>query len=468
MKRKSSSRDQMSRRNFLGVAAAGVALPLIIPSRLLGAEAPSNRLRVAQIGCGRIGHDMDMPGVLGCGDLADYVAVCDYDSKRSAHAKAFIEGHYQKKGKAAPKIDVYGDYHEILARSDIDAVVISTPDHQHAEPAAAAALAGKDIWLQKPLAMAVAESRACCDTVMNAKRILQVGSQQRSWPAGQFRKACEYVRGGRVGKLTHIEIGLPKDETKPDDPEQPIPANFNYDAWLGSTPNAYYTEQRCHSQHEISKIRPGWLRNEDHTLGMITGWGSHHYDIAHWGMGIVEGGPEKVEGTAEFPTNKIWNVHLAYHVKLIYPGGIIVNVSDKYPNGVRFIGEEGWIFCSRGAEKASASDPTSGALTLKALDASDPKLITGTVDVQLYKSTNHHRNWLECIKTREQPIAPVSNGHYVFTACAVSWIAMKLKRPLMWDSKAEKFIGDDEANAMLRRAERPGYGIFNFLAKQKA
>ena len=148
---------------------------------------------------------------------------------------------------------MYGDYKEILARADIDAVVISTPDHQHAEPAAAAALAGKDIWLQKPLAMAVAESRACCDTVVKSKRILQIGSQQRSWPDGHFRRACEYVRSGRLGQLKRIEIGLPTDPTKPDDPEQPIPANLNYDAWLGPTPMEYYTEQRVHPQNSVSR-----------------------------------------------------------------------------------------------------------------------------------------------------------------------------------------------------------------------
>jgi len=364
-----------------------------------------------------------------------------------------------------PKIDVCGDYKEILARADVDAVVISTPDHQHAEPAAAAALAGKDIWLQKPLAMAVAESRACCDTVTNAKRILQVGSQQRS--SEQFRKACEYVRSGRVGRLTRVEIGLPRDVTKPDDPEQPVPANLNYDAWLGSTPLAYYTEQRVHSQQDISS-RPGWLRNEDHTLGMITGWGSHHFDILHWGLGIVAGGPEKVEGEAEFPANKIWNVHLGYRLQYTYPGGVIVNVSDKFPNGIRFIGDEGWIFVSRGAQKATASDPTAGGQPLKALDASNPVLITGAPKVALYVSKNHHQNWTECIRSRKEPITPVINGHHVFAACSIGWIAMKLGRPLTWDARAEKFIGDEAANRMLRRPERPGYGIFNLLAQQKA
>lgn len=456
-----------TRREFLktSLAATGaLAFPTIIPARVLGATAPSNRIRVAQIGCGRIAHDMDMPGVIGT-NLADYVAVCDVDSTRAAHAKEFIEKAYAKQKKTAPKIDVSGNYKEIIARADVDAVVISTPDHWHAEPAAAAALAGKDIWLQKPLAMAVAESRAVCDTVTKAKRILSIGSQQRS--SEQFRKACEYVRSGRVGQLQRIEIGLPVDPTKADDPEQPVPANLNYDAWTGCTPMAYYTEQRVHSQKDIGS-RPGWLRTEDHCLGMITGWGSHHYDIAHWGMGIVDGGPMKVEGKAEFPPNKIWNVHGPYSVTLTYPGNIVVNVSDKFPNGVRFIGDEGWIFVSRGAQKATSSDPTAGQKPLKALDASDPKLITGAPKIELYRSTNHHANWLECVKSRKEPITPVNNGHHVFAACAVSWIAMKLARPLTWDAKTETFVGDDEANKMLKREERTGYGVFNLLAGHKA
>jgi len=461
----------MSRRSFLktsAAASAALGAPLIIPSRLLGADAPSNRIRVAQIGCGRIAFGMDMPGVMKTGE-ADFVAVADFDSNRAQYAKRFIEKN--RKGGSG-EIKVYGDYREMLERKDIDAIVISTPDHQHAEPAARAALAGKDIWLQKPLAMCVAESRACYDTVAKTGRILMIGSQQRS--SEQFRKACEYVRSGRVGRLTNIEIGLPKDETKPDDREQPVPANLNYDGWRGPVPMAYYTEQRVHSQKTGKNgdpdvgSRPGWLRNESTTLGMITGWGSHHYDIAHWGMGIVEGGPLTVEGDAEFPTNKIWNVHLGYHLQYTYPGGITMKVSNTYPNGVRFIGDEGWIFVSRGSEKVTSSDPSMPATTLKALDASNPKLITGEPTVELYRSTNHHKNWTDCLKSRKEPITPVGNGHYVFTACAIGWVAMKLKRPLKWDSKAEKFIGDDEANSMLKRPERPGYGIFNLLASKGA
>ena len=226
----------------------------------------------------------------------------------------------------------------------------------------------------------------------------------------------------------------------------------------------YYTEQRVHSQKDIVS-RPGWLRNENHCLGMITGWGSHHFDIAHWGMGIVDGAPLKVEGKAEFPTNNIWNVHGAYNITYTYPGNIILNVSDKFPNGVKFIGDEGWIFVSRGTEKATSSDPTTGKTTLNALDASKPSLIAGDPTVKLYVSKQHHTNWLECVKSRKEPITPVVNGHHVFAACSIGWIAMKLGRPLTWDAKAEKFVNDDEANKMLRRPERAGYGVFNLLAK---
>jgi myo-inositol 2-dehydrogenase / D-chiro-inositol 1-dehydrogenase len=165
---------------------------------------------------------------------------------------------------------------------------------------------------------------------------------------------------------------------------------------------------------------------------------------------------------------KIWNVHQAYRLHYTYPGGITMKVSNTYPNGVRFIGDGGWIFVSRGSEKVTASDPGAPATVLKALDASDPKLIEGAPKVELYKSANHHKNWTDCLASRKEPITPVGNGHYVFTACAIGWVAMKLKRKLTWDAKAEKFVGDEEANRMLRRPERAGYGVFNLLAKQKA
>ena len=211
--------------------------------------------------------------------------------------------------------------------------------------------------------------------------------------------------------------------------------------------------------------RPGWLRWESACLGMITGWGSHHYDIAHWGMDTELTGPSKVEGKGEFPENKIWNVHGPYEVHLTYPNDVKVHVSNKFTNGVRFVGDEGWIFVSRGSARATASDPK-GSGGDKALDASDPKLLDPNgVTVQLYRSENHHKNWLECVKSRKAPIVPVEVGHHSFAACYVSWIAMRLGRALTWDPKAEKFIGDEAANKMLSRVERAGHGVKNFLKK---
>ncbi len=465
----------VTRRDFVRTAVVTAAVaPLIVPSRLFGQSAPSNRIRVGHIGCGRIGQSHDMPGVANSG-LADVLAVCDLDSRRVASGKLHVEQLFAATKAPKPTIDLYGDYHELLSRKDLDAVVISLPDHQHAQVAITALRAGKDIYLQKPFTMTHAESVLLRDEVAKSGRILQVGSQQRSWgPNEQFRKACEFVRSGRVGRLQRVEIGLPVDPTKPDDPEQPVPKNLNYDMWLGPTPDVYYTEQRVHpqgldrrGQPDVAS-RPGWLRNESYCLGMITGWGAHHFDTAHWGMGEELGGPTKIEGQGEFPPNKIWNVHGAYHIELTYPGDVHMTVSDKLPNGIKFIGDEGWIFCTRESEAAAtASDPTGVRTALKPLDASNPKLLepSDKLSVQFPHSLSHHKNWLECVKSRSQPLAPAPVAHRANTACIVSWIAMKLGRPLTWDVTAERFVDDPAANAMLLRPERAPYGAISKFAK---
>lgn len=457
----------LSRRDFcrtVAIAGAVFSVPTIIPSRLLGANSPSNRFRIGQIGCGRIARGHDMPGVFKTG-MADIVALCDVDSKRVAEGKELTEKFYRDASRTAPTIDTYGQYREILERDDIDGVVLSLPDHQHAEIAIAAVRAGKDVYLQKPFTMTHAESVMLRDEVAKSGRVLQVGSQQRSWgETQQFRKGCELVRSGRVGRLQRVEIGLPIDPTKPDDPEQPVPANLDYDAWLGPTPKVYYTEQRVHPHSGYD--RPGWLRNESYCLGMITGWGAHHFDTAHWGMDMESSGPTKIEGTADFPTNSIWNVHGAYEVALTYPGDIHMRVSDKLPNGVKFIGDEGWIFVSREQQgQQTSSDPAMRATDLKPLDASDPKLLDPKgVTVKFLESSSHHQNWIDCMKSRGTPLAPAPVAHSANTACILSWIAMKLGRPLTWDNKAERFVNDSQANAMLARPERAPYGASNLKA----
>jgi len=453
----------LSRRGFNQMLIGGaVAAPLILPARLFGAEAPSNRLRIGQIGCGRIAQVHDVPAVLKAGS-ADYVAVCDLDSKRAVDSKEQMTAFYQKAGGAVADIRIYSDYRELLAHPDLDAVVISTPDHWHAQLVAAAVLAGKDVYVQKPFTMTVKEGVLLRDLVAKTGRIVQVGSQQRS--TSQFRFACELVRSGRIGPVRRVEIGLPIDPTAADDPQQPVPSNLQYDAWLGTTPQVYYTEQRVHPQKGYG--RPGWLRNESFCLGMITGWGSHHYDTMHWALNTELSGPSRVEAKADFPQHKIWNVHGAYQVDLLYPGDVKVSVSDKHPNGLKFIGDEGWIWVTREGT-TTASDPGASATPLPPLDASDKRLLAPEgLKVQLPRSEEHHKNWLDCVRSRQEPIAPARIAHRSGSACIVSWIAMKLGRPVTWDPRTERFVNDPQADVLLARKERSPYGIQHLVAAEK-
>ena len=453
----------MKRREFLAgstaaVAAGVVGFPMIVPARVLGKEAPSNKINIGQIGCGRIARSHDLPGTMQH-EAARVVAVSDLDSNRMKDGKALVEGFYAKKTGNSQYMNVtmYGDYKDMLANPDIDAVIISTPDHWHSQPAIEAALAGKDIYLQKPTSLTVTEGRLLSDIVHRQGVILQVGTQQRS--SKQFRIAAELVRNGRIGKLRTVKVGLPGDPSGPEADPMPVPPNLNYDMWLGSTPKVPYTEIGVHPKKGYG--RPGWLRREQFGAGMITGWGQHHFDSAAWGMDTEYTGPVSVEAIADFPKSGLWNVHGDFKVKAVYENGITMHVSGDYPNGIRYEGEDGWIFVSRGNYVASASDPVSKNNNSKALDASDPKILTSEIgpnEIHLYQSNEQHGNWLECVQTRKQPISPVEIGHRACTVCLISHIAMKLPRTLQWDPVNERFINDDEANSMLSRPQRKPYG----------
>lgn len=453
----------MERRTFLknslaGIAGASIGFPTIVPATVFGKNAPSNKINIGQIGCGRIARDHDLPGTWQH-DVARIMAVSDVDSNRMADGKKLIEAYYTKKTGNSKYVDVkmYGDYREMLLNKEIDAVIISTPDHWHSQPALEAALAGKDIYLQKPTSLTVKEGRLLSDVVQKKGTILQVGTQQRSSP--QFRIAAELVRNGRIGKLHTVRIGLPGDPAGPYVAPMPIPKSLNYDMWLGSTPEMPYTEIAVHPQ--VGYGRPGWLRIEQFGAGMITGWGQHHFDSAAWGMDTELTGPTRIQAVAEFPKAGLWNVHGDFMVKAEYANGITMYTSGGYPNGIRYEGTEGWIFVSRGNYVASSSDPVQTEKSKSALDASDPKILTSVIgpnEIHLYKSDEHHGNWLDCIKTRKQPLSPVEIGHRACTVCLVSHIAMKLPRTLEWDPVAERFKNDDEANAMLSRPQRKPYG----------
>ncbi|MCU0226939.1 MAG: Gfo/Idh/MocA family oxidoreductase [Bryobacterales bacterium] len=458
-----------SRRAFV---AAATAFPAIVPATVLGQSAPSNRIQVAQIGCGRIARYSEFPGVFRNHDLARFVAVADVDRTRLADAKTAIEAEYAKRFGSANNagIRTFSDYREMLADPSIDAVCISTPDHWHAQPAMEAALAGKDIYLQKPTSLTVEEGRHMADIVKRTGRILQLGSQQRS--DLQWRLACELVRNGRIGTVKEILIGLPYDPAGGSVAQQTVPSVLDYDFWLGSTPQVHYTEDRVHPQKgDLSARydRPGWLRCEQFGAGMITGWGTHHVDIAHWAMDLELAGPSEITAHAEFPAagSGLWDVHGNYHVRMLYPNGAAMYISDYYPNGVRFVGEDGWIWVTRG--KYSQGEPAVGARS-KVLDAHDPRMLRDGLkahETRLHASprNDHHRDWLEAIRSRKQPVTNAEVGHRSCTACLLGHIAMRVKGQLKWDATAERFTNSDEANRMLARPQRAPYGTHAVLKK---
>ena len=468
----------LSRRQFLksalaAGAAAGFGFPTIVPAAVIGANPPSNRIQIAMIGCGRIARSFDLPGLLKHPDEARVVAVCDLDSIRLADGKAFVEAAYAKRlgVERYEGVRTFANYREMLAAEGIDAVCIATPDHWHALPAIEAALAGKDVYLQKPASLTIAEGRQLADVIARTGRIFQTGSQLRS--AEHFRLACELVRNGRIGKIREVVIGVSADPAGGNATEMPVPGNLNYEMWLGSTPEIYYTEDRVHPRGDSVKSRygrPGWLRCEQFGAGMITGWGAHEYDTAHWAMGSELTGPLEVEATAEFPKEGLWDVHGTFMVRSRYANGAEVSLSDRNPKGTRFIGEEGWIYVSRGSYVVTASDPGAKASNAKALDASDPALLTapfGAGEIRLHASpeNDHHLDWLTSIRTREEPVAPAESAHRSCSACLMAHAAMKLGRKLSWDPAAERFLGDDDANATLARPQRAPYGTDAVLAK---
>ncbi len=453
--------EARSRRSFLKTTLGGglglAMLPDFIPARVLGAGAPSRRIQVAQIGCGRMGQS-DLGNTM-TEPLARVVAVCDLDAKRLAAGKKMAENYYTSQGETGVAIKTFHDYHDILASPEIDAVVITVPDHAHALVAVEAAIAGKHIYVQKPVTYSIVEAIGLRRAVEAKKIILQTGSQQRSErPWKSFRAASEAVRNGRIGRLKTIRIGVGLDKASGHAPApMPVPENLDYERWLGPAPEQPYMEGRVHPQDSITG-RPGWMTTEDFGLGMITNWGAHHMDIAQWAMGQELGGPLTVEAHAKFVPNDLVTVHTTYHVEMLYPNNVQVILDNTFETGLRFEGDEGWVFCTRSEEQVTASDPNVpfDPKTLLPLRASDPKILSplGADAIRWMPSLTHHGNWLESIVANRQPIAPIQQSARSLEACTAAWIRMKLKRQLAWDAATEMFTGDEAANALRGRAAR--------------
>ncbi len=464
---------QMNRRSFMKSALAAGTFPLLFNgcATMFGAN---RRINVAVIGYGRIAHTMDVPRTLAFTDLCRFVAVSDLDSKRLAYGKSCIEKAYQEKG-INETVKTYSDYREMLADRSIDAVMLCIPDHQHALVATECLLAGKHIYLQKPFAQTIQEGRVIANIAQMKNLVVQVGSWQRSRP--QFHRVCELVRNGRLGKIKRVEVGIGLDKSGGCRTPEPVPANLNYDAWLGPTdPSAPYNWTRVHTQ-DLTKIgnRPGWIQLAPYGWGMITNWGAHHLDITAWGLGCD---PRSVRGTCEWMDlsgDKLWNVHTTYDLHYDC-NGTDVHVSDKYQMGVKFVGENGeWLWCTRGAMKVTPSDPDQPMKPgqLGALAASKNVLLEPmkNPEIPLLTSDDHFRNWLEAIAA-EDPRLTTTNaegGHRSTAFCSLGRMCMELSRgkkagaELTWDATKE-VTGNPEADKMLVPFARGMYDLHVPLA----
>ena len=448
---KNAASTGSTRREFLRRAlATGTALaaPYVVPGSARGAEAapaPSERIGMGCIGLGGQGS-RNMEGFLGSSEV-QMVALCDVDAGSTryedawhrglAPAKEKVEKHYAGREPSGRfrGVSGYRDFRELLARRDVDAVCVSTPDHWHAPIVVAAAKAGKDVYCEKPLSLTVGDGRAMVDAVTRYDRVFQCGSQRRS--DARCRHSCELVRNGRIGRLHTVRVSLPgghwirKNAKKTFGPE-PVPEGFDYDLWLGPAPWAPYTYNRCHWNFR-------W--NLDYSGGNVTDWGAHLIDMAHWGMGCDETGPVEVEGKGTFPpSTDLWNAATAFEFTCTYAGGVKMIVRSGGPN--RFEGTEGWV------ELAGKTDPPALADS-----------VIGRDEIHLYESQSQHGNFLECVRSRQRTAAPVEVAHRSITVSHLGNIAMMVGRKIRWDPVTEEILDDDGASRLLSRAKREPWRV---------
>ena len=473
----------VSRRSFMKSMLAAGSAPVLFNGCATGFFA-CRKINVGVIGYGRIAHTMDVPGAQQFTDRCVIAAVCDLDSKRAAYGKDVIEKRYAELG-IAQTVRTYGDYHEMLLDQSIDAVLLCIPDHQHALVATDCLLAGKHIYLQKPFAQTIQEGRIIANIARLKNRVVQVGSWQRSRP--QFRKVVELVRNGRIGRVARVEVGIGLDKSGGCRTAEPVPANLNYDMWLGPTPGpdvTPYNWTRVHNQ-DLKRIgdRPGWIQLAPYGWGMITNWGAHHLDITAWGLGCD---PSSVRGTCgwmDLSGTNLWNVHTTYDLHYDC-GGTDVHVNDKFQMGVKFIGENGdWLWCTRGAMKVTPSDPepvvkpgqlgpiaaSKDSLLALLTKVTDDVLCHG--EEKFLQIKDHFENWLEAI-TREDPsytVTDAEGGHRSTAFCSLGRMCMELSRgkkdgaTLAWNA-AKEISGAPEADAMLKPFARGKYDLRRSLA----
>ncbi len=426
-----------TRRQFLKGSVAGAAiaaLPNIIPSRLLGANAPSNRLGVAVIGTGGMGKG-HVEVLLGFPDVR-IVGVCDVDRWHRAAAAERVNQVYGNRDCVQ-----FSDFREVAARPDIDAIWVATPENWHALVAIEAIRHGKDVYVEKPLTLTIREGRELVSAARQHGRIVQTGSQQRS--SKRFHDLAEFVRGGGLGKIDRIDIIIPANNRfagatwQPD----PVPEGLDYDMWLGPAPWRPFCRHACHYNFRFVL---------DLACGQVTNWGAHYIDIAQWALDADAAGPVEVEGHGEFPSSGLFSTATNVDFTCRYPGGERLRCHTRYDGvsdgNIQVFGERGWISMSR--ETSSASDPALLREASARLGA-----------VKLPVSRNHHDNFLQCVRTRERPIADVEIGHRSATVCNIGNLAMVLDRKLRWDPAREEFIDDAQANRLRQRSMRGPWSL---------
>jgi predicted dehydrogenase len=457
---KKNSQTNISRRHFIATTAAAMALPAIMPSSIFGQNRPSNRINLGVVGWGMQGPG-NTRSFLAEKDC-QVVAACDLDKNHLAEAVKTVNEHYGNQDCKA-----YHDYREMLARPDIDAVMIAVPDHWHELIATEAARQKKDIYGEKPLAKTIAEQQSIVRAVQKNKIIWQTGSWQRS--QAQFRKAAEIVRSGLIGKVTHVEVGLPEGHhdfagtapelltklaTLPDKvtdfskvtPGSPAwnlavseaPAELDFATWIGASKMEPYIKQRVHMN---------WRWNYNTGGGQLLDWIGHHCDIAHWGLGFDNDGPSEIEGHGEFPAaDALWNTCTKYRIELKYPQDITMTIAGGHRDirsGAKWIGTDGWVWVDRGGFDASNPEWKKG----KSLPEELRK-------VKLYESPGHWRNFLDSVKSRQPTITPVETAHHSATPGHLGLISMLTGRKIRWDVETETILGDAEATKLLSRTYR--------------
>jgi len=422
-----------SRREFLKAAAASLGAPWVVAASAMGRDghaAPSERVTVGCIGVGGRGRS-NMRTFLHCSQV---VAVCDVNAGRCNTAKTMAEQHYARAAaKGAYKgCDVYGDFRELLAREDIDAVSICTPDHWHAIPAVAAAKSGKDVFCEKPLSLTLAEGRAVCDAVARYDRVFQHGTQRRS--EGRFAFACEMVRNGRIGTLHTVRVSSEPSHPCPNDPPAPVPKGFDYDRWLGPAPRTPYSPRRCRT--------PWWYWIADYTIGFVAGQGVHFTDIAQWGMGADATGPVEIEGSGVIPADGLCDTAVAWHVEMAFANGVRLVYDDHraFPMGVIFEGTEGKVYALCGG--------------IRTEPASLIRTTIGPDEIRLRRPRGHVPDFVHCVRTREETAAPAEAAHRASSLCHLTDIAIRTGRTLRWDPVRERFLDDPDPDRYLSSAMR--------------